>query len=197
MYNHRGIRKNANGKEYPSDFYNCSTYCLTIERETKQCFSHSVSTRALTELVLETIRTTAGYALANRKAFIQKVRSISQVRQQEAAKELSRRVAKAKKRMAELDILYMTRVQKERFFNEEDYIRLKNSYVLTREKMAQAKPTMAVLHPLPRVNEIALDVDDDPRAAYFEQVQNGVYVRMALIMTLLGLADPKAPKEEN
>ena len=99
--------------------------------------------------------------------------------------------------MSELDILYMTRVQKERFFNEEDYIRLKNSYVLTREKMAQAKPTMAVLHPLPRVNEIALDVDDDPRAAYFEQVQNGVYVRMALIMTLLGLADPKAPKEEN
>ena len=99
--------------------------------------------------------------------------------------------------MPELDILYMTRVQNERFFNEEDYIRLKNSYVLTREKMAQAKPTMAVLHPLPRVNEIALDVDDDPRAAYFEQVQNGVYVRMALIMTLLGLADPKAPKEEN
>ena len=99
--------------------------------------------------------------------------------------------------MPQLDILYMTRVQKERFFNEEDYIRLKNSYVLTREKMAQAKPTMAVLHPLPRVNEIALDVDDDPRAAYFEQVQNGVYVRMALIMTLLGLADPKASKEEN
>ena len=99
--------------------------------------------------------------------------------------------------LPDLDILYMTRVQKERFFNEEDYIRLKNSYVLTREKMAQAKPTMAVLHPLPRVNEIALDVDDDPRAAYFEQVQNGVYVRMALIMTLLGLADPKAPKEEN
>ena len=99
--------------------------------------------------------------------------------------------------MSELDILYMTRVQKERFFNEEDYIRLKNSYVLTREKMAQAKPTMAVLHPLPRVNEIALDVDDDPRAAYFEQVQNGVYVRMALIMTLLGLTDPNAPKEEN
>ena len=93
--------------------------------------------------------------------------------------------------MPELDILYMTRVQKERFFNEEDYIRLKNSYVLTREKMAQAKPTMAVLHPLPRVNEIALDVDDDPRAAYFEQAQNGVYVRMALIMTLLGLKDPK------
>ena len=105
MYNHRGIRKTANGKEYPSDFYNCSTYALTIERETKQCFSHNVSTRALTDLVLETIRTTAGYALANRKAFIQKVRSISQVRQQEAAKELSRRVAKSKKRIAELDIL--------------------------------------------------------------------------------------------
>ena len=94
--------------------------------------------------------------------------------------------------MPELDILYMTRVQKERFFNEEDYIRLKNSYVLTKEKMGLAKPDMAVLHPLPRVNEIALDVDDDPRAAYFEQVQNGVYVRMALIMTLLGLHDPMA-----
>ena len=99
--------------------------------------------------------------------------------------------------MPDLDILYMTRVQKERFFNEEDYIRLKNSYILTSEKMALAKPEMAVLHPLPRVNEIALDVDNDPRAAYFEQVQNGVYVRMALIMTLLGLADPKAPKEGN
>ena len=99
--------------------------------------------------------------------------------------------------MPELDILYMTRVQKERFFNEEDYIRLKNSYILTSEKMALAKPEVAVLHPLPRVNEIALDVDNDPRAAYFEQVQNGVYIRMALIMTLLGLADPKAPKEGN
>ena len=99
--------------------------------------------------------------------------------------------------IADADILYMTRVQKERFFNEEDYIRLKNSYILTKEKMSLAKPDMAVLHPLPRVNEIALDVDDDPRAAYFEQVQNGVYVRMALIMTLLGLRDPKAPKEEN
>ena len=99
--------------------------------------------------------------------------------------------------IADADILYMTRVQKERFFNEEDYIRLKNSYILTSEKMALAKPEMAVLHPLPRVNEIALDVDNDPRAAYFEQVQNGVYIRMALIMTLLGLADPKAPKEGN
>ncbi len=97
--------------------------------------------------------------------------------------------------MPQLDILYMTRVQKERFFNEEDYIRLKNSYILTKEKMDAAKPDMAVLHPLPRVNEIALDVDDDPRAAYFEQAQNGVYVRMALIMMLLGLTDPKIGKE--
>ncbi len=97
--------------------------------------------------------------------------------------------------MPQLDILYMTRVQKERFFNEEDYVRLKNSYILTKEKMEAAKPDMAVLHPLPRVNEIALDVDDDPRAAYFEQAQNGVYVRMALIMMLLGLTDPKTGKE--
>ena len=93
--------------------------------------------------------------------------------------------------MPELDILYMTRVQRERFFNEEDYVRLKNSYVLTEAKMNLARPDMAVLHPLPRVNEITLDVDDDSRAAYFEQVQNGVYMRMALIMTLLGLKDPK------
>ena len=95
------------------------------------------------------------------------------------------------KALPELDILYMTRVQRERFFNEEDYIRLKNSYVLTRAKLAAAPADMAVLHPLPRVNEITLDVDDDPRAAYFEQAQNGVYMRMALIMTLLGLKDPK------
>ncbi|WP_294500594.1 aspartate carbamoyltransferase [uncultured Gemmiger sp.] len=93
--------------------------------------------------------------------------------------------------MPDLDILYMTRVQRERFFNEEDYVRLKNSYILTEAKMALAHPDMAVLHPLPRVNEITLDVDEDPRAAYFEQVQNGVYMRMALIMTLLGLKDPK------
>ena len=90
--------------------------------------------------------------------------------------------------MPKLDILYMTRVQKERFFNEEDYIRLKDTYILTPAKMSLGKPDMAVLHPLPRVNEITLEVDDDPRAAYFEQAQNGVYVRMALIMTLLGLA---------
>ncbi len=89
--------------------------------------------------------------------------------------------------MPRLDILYMTRVQRERFFNEEDYIRLKDTYILTPEKMKLARPDMAVLHPLPRVNEITLEVDDDPRAAYFEQAQNGVYVRMALIMTLLGL----------
>ena len=93
--------------------------------------------------------------------------------------------------IADADILYMTRVQRERFFNEEDYIRLRDSYILTAEKLNLAPADMAVLHPLPRVNEITLDVDDDPRAAYFEQAQNGVYVRMALIMTLLGLKDPK------
>ena len=93
--------------------------------------------------------------------------------------------------LPDLDVLYMTRVQQERFFNEEDYIRLKNSYVLTKEKLALAPADMPVLHPLPRVNEITLDVDDDPRTAYFDQVQNGVYMRMALIMTLLGLKDPK------
>ena len=93
--------------------------------------------------------------------------------------------------LPDLDILYMTRVQRERFFNEEDYIRLRDSYILTAEKLNLAPEDMAVLHPLPRVNEITLDVDDDPRAAYFEQAQNGVYVRMALIMTLLGLKDPK------
>ena len=97
--------------------------------------------------------------------------------------------------MPQLDILYMTRVQRERFFNEEDYVRLKNSYILTEEKMKLGRPDLAVLHPLPRVNEIALSVDNDPRAAYFEQAHNGVYVRMALIMTLLGLPDPKQPKE--
>ena len=89
-----------------------------------------------------------------------------------------------------LDILYMTRVQKERFFNEADYVRLKDSYILTEAKLKTAKPDMYVLHPLPRVNEISLDVDDDPRAAYFDQVQNGVYVRQALILTLLGVKLP-------
>ena len=87
--------------------------------------------------------------------------------------------------MPKLDLLYMTRVQKERFFNEEDYVRLKDFYILDKAKMEQAKPDMMVLHPLPRVNEISVEVDDDPRAAYFKQVQYGVYVRMALILTLL------------
>ena len=87
--------------------------------------------------------------------------------------------------MPKLDILYMTRVQKERFFNEEDYVRLKNYYILDKEKMKLAKDYMYVLHPLPRVNEISVEVDDDPRAAYFRQAQYGVYVRMALILTLL------------
>ena len=89
--------------------------------------------------------------------------------------------------MPQLDILYMTRVQRERFFNEDDYLRMKDFYVLDKAKMALAKDNMYVLHPLPRVNEISTDIDDDPRAAYFKQVQFGVYVRMALIMTLLGL----------
>lgn len=89
--------------------------------------------------------------------------------------------------LPDLDLLYMTRVQKERFFNEEDYVRLKDFYILTKEKMQLAKDDMLVLHPLPRVNEIDVEVDDDPRAAYFRQAQYGVYVRMALIMTLLGL----------
>ena len=91
--------------------------------------------------------------------------------------------------IADLDVLYMTRVQRERFFNEEDYVRLKDFYVLTKSKLDLAKEDMLVLHPLPRVNEIAVEVDDDPRAAYFKQAQYGVYVRMALILTLLGLAD--------
>lgn len=92
--------------------------------------------------------------------------------------------------LPELDVLYMTRVQKERFFNEEDYVRLKDRYILTEEKLSLAKKDMPVLHPLPRVNEIACEVDNDPRAAYFEQVQNGLYIRMALIIALLGLKDP-------
>ena len=84
-----------------------------------------------------------------------------------------------------LDLLYMTRVQRERFFNEEDYVRLKDFYILDKKKMDLAGPEMLVLHPLPRVNEISVEVDSDPRAAYFRQVQYGVYVRMALILTLL------------
>ena len=89
--------------------------------------------------------------------------------------------------LPEIDILYMTRVQKERFFNEEDYIRMKDFYILDKAKMELAPKDMLVLHPLPRVNEISTEVDDDPRAVYFKQVQYGVYVRMALILTLLGM----------
>jgi aspartate carbamoyltransferase catalytic subunit len=89
--------------------------------------------------------------------------------------------------MKDLDVLYMTRVQKERFFNEEDYVRMKDFYILDAAKMAVAPKDMIVMHPLPRVNEIAPEVDKDPRAAYFKQVQYGVYARMALILTLLGL----------
>ena len=89
--------------------------------------------------------------------------------------------------MPELDILYMTRVQRERFFNEEDYIRLKDTYILNMEKLANAKKDMAILHPLPRVNEISVEVDDDPRAAYFRQALCGKYIRMALILNLLNI----------
>ena len=96
-----------------------------------------------------------------------------------------REVERLEDAMGELDILYMTRVQRERFFNEEDYVRMKDFYILNKEKMSLAKKDMLVLHPLPRVNEISVDVDDDPRAAYFKQAQYGVYVRMALILTLL------------
>jgi len=91
--------------------------------------------------------------------------------------------------LPELDILYMTRVQKERFFNEEDYIRMKDFYILDKTKMELAPEDMLVLHPLPRVNEISTEVDDDPRAVYFKQAQYGVYVRMALILTLLGMEE--------
>ena len=87
--------------------------------------------------------------------------------------------------IGELDLLYMTRVQRERFFNEEDYVRLKDFYILDKKKMRKAKEDMLVLHPLPRVNEISVEIDDDPRAVYFDQVQYGKYVRMALILTLL------------
>lgn len=100
-------------------------------------------------------------------------------------------VRKLEEVMPNLDILYMTRVQKERFFNEEDYVRLKDYYILDREKMELAKSDMIVLHPLPRVNEISVEVDDDPRAVYFRQVQYGVYVRMALLLTLLEIETPK------
>ena len=89
--------------------------------------------------------------------------------------------------MAKLDILYMTRVQRERFFNEEDYVRMKDFYILDKAKMALARENMYVLHPLPRVNEISVEIDDDPRAVYFKQAKYGVYARMALILTLLDI----------
>lgn len=97
--------------------------------------------------------------------------------------------------LPELDVLYMTRVQKERFFNEEDYIRLKDIYILDQEKLNLAKADMPVLHPLPRVDEIATEVDADPRAAYFQQVLNGKFIRMALILSLLDLTDPVTGKK--
>ena len=98
-----------------------------------------------------------------------------------------REVKKMKEVMPELDVLYMTRVQRERFFNEEDYIRLKDRYILDLEKIENAKEDLMILHPLPRVNEIAVEVDNDPRALYFEQAKNGMFVRMSLIMKLLGI----------
>ena len=101
-----------------------------------------------------------------------------------------REVSDLEETLPKLDVLYMTRVQKERFFNEEDYIRLKDTYILNKEKLELAPSDMPVLHPLPRVDEISVDVDSDPRAAYFQQVQNGKYVRMALILALLEITDP-------
>ena len=99
-------------------------------------------------------------------------------------------VSNLEETLPKLDVLYMTRVQKERFFSEDEYLRLKDTYILNREKLNLAKPDMPVLHPLPRVDEISTDVDDDNRAAYFKQVQNGKYVRMAVIMALLEITDP-------
>ena len=94
-----------------------------------------------------------------------------------------------------LDVLYMTRIQQERFFNEEDYLRLKGCYQLDAKTLALAKPDTPVLHPLPRIDEIKPEIDSDPRAAYFDQVHNGVYIRMAIILALLGIADPITGKK--
>ena len=91
--------------------------------------------------------------------------------------------------IGDLDILYMTRVQRERFFNEEDYLRLKDSYILTEKKLENAKPDLSIMHPLPRVNEISVEIDNDSRACYFKQVLNGKYMRMALILKLLEEAE--------
>jgi len=106
-----------------------------------------------------------------------------------------RQVRRMEDILGDLDILYMTRVQKERFFNEQDYVRLKDSYILNAEKMKLARADLCVLHPLPRVNEIAPEVDSDPRAQYFEQVRYGMFVRMALILQLLGVKDQEAKKK--
>ena len=111
------------------------------------------------------------------------------------AKAIYHEVTSLEDTLPELDVLYMTRVQKERFFNEEDYIRLKDIYILDQEKLNLAKPDMPVLHPLPRVDEIATEVDADPRAAYFQQVLNGKCIRMALILSLLDLTDPVTGKK--
>ena len=111
------------------------------------------------------------------------------------AKAIYHEVTSLEDTLPELDVLYMTRIQQERFFNEEDYIRLKDIYILDQEKLNLAKPDMPVLHPLPRVDEIATEVDDDPRAAYFQQVLNGKFIRMALILSLLGLTDPVTGKK--
>ena len=101
--------------------------------------------------------------------------------------------------IGDLDVLYMTRVQQERFFNEDDYLRLRDTYILDEDKLSKAKPSMAVLHPLPRINEIAVEVDADPRAAYFEQVKNGMLMRMALESSVVGDQlpgyEPLDPKE--
>jgi len=105
------------------------------------------------------------------------------------------RVRRLEEAIGDLDILYMTRVQKERFFNEQDYVRLKDSYILDSEKMKLARPDLCVLHPLPRVNEIAPEVDSDPRAAYFAQVKYGMYARMALMARLLGLCEKEGKKK--
>lgn len=111
------------------------------------------------------------------------------------AKAIYHEVTSLEDTLPELDVLYMTRVQKERFFNEEDYIRLKDIYILDQEKLNLAKADMPVLHPLPRVDEIATEVDADPRAAYFQQVLNGKFIRMALILSLLDLTDPVTGKK--
>lgn len=111
------------------------------------------------------------------------------------AKAIYHEVTSLEDTLPEMDVLYMTRVQKERFFNEEDYIRLKDIYILDQEKLNLAKPDMPVLHPLPRVDEIATEVDADPRAAYFQQVLNGKFIRMALILSLLDLTDPVTGKK--